>query len=669
MSNQIAEHKTCIIKNKVYDETNGEKGVFLTFKSISDAEKYIKDTLKDNPGRLSFTRLQAWKDWGEAVEEDFLQYGYKSGSRVALYTNTGYRAEVFKQGEEIKDTLPEILEIRNKNPKKPLDLSDLRKRVKSRKMEEKVQEMENNREEIISKYASIYLEQGKVTYRDLTDAGIKRSAIKVLYRDIDEIEQDARHEFPHKFKDIRLNSIYTTKYMKDLRDVIKDESIKRFLITTAVTGCEVDKNFLASAKHYCAVNNAKLLIMLSTDPASRVAKSASKIDKALADECIVFEEMSLNSKISLSSIKTSAKMVYPQRALSRVGKRTRSLIVASPKQDMDVTATGDNEFTHVQMTTGAITIPNYETDKYWSERTSYIAYHDHVMGGLIVEIEDNKLFHYRQIQADNKGRFVDLGVMYGPKSTVEFPPEALIEPDRHVGDTNPVVENIIYEIYKETKARSAFCHDIFNGTSVNHHERKNKLTRAELMNMGKLTLAEELKRVTETINKMTKIYDKLYIVKSNHDEFLSRYLESGFFIDEPQNLEIALELALAKIQGNEPFRYGVEKFGLEDPDKIEWLDRDQPKKIANIEVGAHGDLGCNGARGNAMHMEKAYGNAVSGHSHTPRILRGAWVVGTMTHLRVSYTRGPSGWMNTLCLVYPNGSRQMINIIKGKWRLK
>ena len=70
------------------------------------------------------------------------------------------------------------------------------------------------------------------------------------------------------------------------------------------------------------------------------------------------------------------------------------------------------------MTTGAITLPRYFniSDKlhspYMSERTADIANHDHVMGAIIVEVVDNKRYHFRQIQADADGGFVDLAEFY-----------------------------------------------------------------------------------------------------------------------------------------------------------------------------------------------------------------------------------------------------------------
>ena len=106
-----------------------------------------------------------------------------------------------------------------------------------------------------------------------------------------------------------------------------------------------------------------------------------------------------------------------------------------------------------------------------------------------------------------------------------------------------------------------------------------------------------------------------------------------------------------------------------DPTRVLWYDRDTEYKVAGIELGQHGDLGLNGSRGSLSQSEKAYGDCVVGHSHHSNIMRGAWRVGTSTKLKLDYNRGPSSWNQSHCLVYFDGSRQLINIIDSKWRLE
>jgi hypothetical protein len=59
---------------------------------------------------------------------------------------------------------------------------------------------------------------------------------------------------------------------------------------------------------------------------------------------------------------------------------------------------------------------------------------------------------------------------------------------------------------------------------------------------------------------------------------------------------------------------------------------------------------------------------IAGDCHSPGIDEGAYRVGTSTLLKRGYNPGPSGWLNTHAIVYPNGKRTLVNIINGAWRL-
>jgi hypothetical protein len=147
---------------------------------------------------------------------------------------------------------------------------------------------------------------------------------------------------------------------------------------------------------------------------------------------------------------------------------------------------------------------------------------------------------------------------------------------------------------------------------------------------------------------------------------LDRYLNEGRYIDHPYNHRLALDLAAAFIDGLNPLKYYLESKKIDTKHKIIWLERDTSYKIAGIECGMHGDKGANGARGSANSLEHAYGPCTYGHTHTPEINRGAFCVGTSSFLQLDYNVGASSWLHTSCLVYPNGQRQLINCLDGKF---
>lgn len=59
---------------------------------------------------------------------------------------------------------------------------------------------------------------------------------------------------------------------------------------------------------------------------------------------------------------------------------------------------------------------------------------------------------------------------------------------------------------------------------------------------------------------------------------------------------------------------------------------------------------------------------VSLTGNSPGIYQGVYQVGVSTHLDLEYTSGPSSWLQSHCIIYPDGHRTLIHIIDGKWKL-
>ena len=74
----------------------------------------------------------------------------------------------------------------------------------------------------------------------------------------------------------------------------------------------------------------------------------------------------------------------------------------------------------------------------------------------------------------------------------------------------------------------------------------------------------------------------------------------------------------------------------------------------------HGDRGPNGARGSAKNLRRIGIKSVIGHSHSPQISEGCYQVGTSSRLKLEYNEGPSGWLNTHCVIHADGKRQFVD---------
>ncbi len=333
------------------------------------------------------------------------------------------------------------------------------------------------------------------------------------------------------------------------------------------------------------------------------------------------------------------------------------------------------------MTTGACTVANYSPaeDKgytYMAHRTAYMAEVDHVLGAVIVEIQDDEIFHTRQVQADRAGGFADLGLLYhaGSSAPVKIEVEAFVLGDWHSGETDPeAAEAFVFgrdSVVNTVHPKRLIVHDGFNGMSISHHETRNAVLRAQRAQSDKITLHTELQMYAADLDRLSELCKEVVIVCSNHDDFLARYLQDGRFVEEPQNASFSSLLFHHMCNGKNPLRYAVETLiGLKHPERVRWLNRDEGYQIAGVELGAHGDKGANGSRGSLQSMADAYRKSISGHSHVAGILGQAFQVGTCSFRKLNYNQGPSSWIQTSCLLHSNGHRQLVNNIEGFWHLK
>lgn len=433
--------------------------------------------------------------------------------------------------------------------------------------------------------------------------------------------------------------------------------MKKYFITTIVPGAKLNINFMDAVASYCKINKAEVLFI----PSAKTRKE-DEVDENhnWYGKLVERNDHKLNNNLLLSLIPISPTQPDPIQGLERISNKEHSVIYASPKQRLKSVASPSLVLPRVIMTPGACTNPYAK-----ATRAGMISNMDHVMGGIIVEVVSNTIYHFRQVQADRFGHFVDMGVKYLQKDrTVKMKTAAIIAGDWHSGYTDPVVRKATVDMLGFFKPNDLILHDFFDGISVNHHIDHKFILKAMMGEQN--NLSSELQMTAVELSVLANKAKNIKIVKSNHDEFLDKWLEEGKYLEDTTNHIIGLELALAKARGQDPLQYGLSKY--QNFKNVTFLKTDESYKLTpkGIECGAHGHLGANGARGSNSGMEKAYTNSVTGHSHSPEIQRGAWTVGTSSYLKLNYNRGPSSWMQTHCIVYENGSRQLINMIQGKW---
>ena len=435
---------------------------------------------------------------------------------------------------------------------------------------------------------------------------------------------------------------------------------KRYIISSIIPEMEINEDAIKSIDTYCKENDAEFILL-----AMRGVSKQDKYSKEIFDrfEDNIATEFVFNTKLIAQDFKISPQQIIPETGLNRFGQKSYSVIVAAPKQNMVSVARGQGKHPHVIFVTGTINQSSYRND-----RAGKIADQDHIMGGLIVEIENSEVFYVRQIQFDKDGGFYDIANYYCENKITKSIPEAMICGDMHYPMEDTKAVNALKECAKITQCKRIFFHDLIDCGSINHHEKDNVVARS-FRSPNQKTLEAELNYVGVKLKEWVKEFPnaELNVVPSNHDNFLNSLFNDGRFVKDEHNAYLGAELFMATLRKENPFEYYFrDRFGV---NTITFLKPNDGYQIKGIECGMHGHSGSNGAKGSARSHELSYGSCVTAHAHSPAIFRSVYIAGTSSLLEMPYTVGScSSWLHAFVLIHPNGSRQLIISINGKWKL-
>lgn len=501
------------------------------------------------------------------------------------------------------------------------------------------------------------------------------------HRKTQNLECNYRGSAPIGIKQMKRKG-FSEKQSKDLKSLVTSRRYHRFVITSAQNATPIHKRAFETLVNYCKHNNAQLLVVpyRYKNPTSRWSQAARNDDwwaKELAPY-IMGERVQLNPHIVL----LGDIMMQPTAERPVNGLETHtgedSGIMGHPKLELTTIATPQQRLPKILSTTGAITVKNYIESKAGKKGE-----HHHTFGAALVEIDGSR-FHLRQLNMKNDGSFCDLLSEYsGDKVTQYDRVSGLVMGDTHVEVIDPSVVDATFlrpdSIVNYLKPKALVWHDVFDGTSVNHHERGRLFHEFAKFHAQRRNVEAELTRTYEFIDKVTPPNTKNIFVPSNHNSFLREWVENINPKLDPENVMFWAETFLAMARNGtrwtpsgvevcDPFAYwGTKK--LKTAKQAVFLHRGQSHLIEDIEVGYHGDKGPGGARGSRQSYRKIGVKTIIGHTHGPGIMDGTYQVGTSSRLDLTYTSGSlSNWLHTHCVVYPNGERSLINIIDGNWRI-
>ena len=429
---------------------------------------------------------------------------------------------------------------------------------------------------------------------------------------------------------------------------------KKYFITGAVAGAKASKKALQSVDNWIDANKGEFIIMPVRAHVRALVSQPMTYDEDLLDYMDRFStDYILNKNVRLFELGLNPQQANPLTGVSVVvGDNLSSLIIGHTKQDMEIQATGNNTHPRMLHSTGVITHPNY-----LSNRVGLIAKETHVMGGLIVEVESEKEFHVRAVRFNSDGSFIDLGTKYHPDGkTSQVRAEAFVLGDLHAGREHKDALKRLYRLWdKKLRPKKVFLHDLVDGAHASPHS---SIFDQMNDNFEPKNLKEELEHGNRLITEIwsnTPEDCKIYVVPSNHNDFIDRWLVSGKYVNDKDNFIIGHEMALLKASGKSPIKPYVDPEGL-----LEWPSRDTDITVNGVQLNFHGDR-LSGMRAGVNKIKKTYPRGVvHGHTHTPSIRGSVYSVGHTSLDRHGYNHGPSTWIKSSAAVYPGGVVQIIN---------
>lgn len=452
-----------------------------------------------------------------------------------------------------------------------------------------------------------------------------------------------------------------------------DRTKKRFIITYAQNATKVHKKFFDNIKTYADFIDADIHVIAGRykNPTS-IWSNKQENDEWWDNEVLPYLDANrhdIHKYVSiLSDVKIQPTAVNPMTGMQGLSG-VNSCVFGSPKVQMEMIPVLEGNKPKMMLTTGAITLKNY-TDSKAGKKGEF----HHTFGFVVVEIKDNDTFFIRQVTAnDRTGSFTDLIYRVEDNEVSNIKSiEGIVLGDLHCGHHDEIVLKKTEEFINKIKPKHVVLHDIFDGDSISHHQMKDPFLQYGKEVNGTNDLAHEIDNMMNIISKF-KNFENVVIVRSNHDDFLDRWVKNEDWKKQPtfKNAPLYMDLSSKLLKQyskylNKDVKGIIPELVNEKFPEYITLTRNDSYKIKGYECALHGDIASNGSRGSVENFRKLNTKMIVAHSHTPTRKDGFISVGTSTKLRVGYNIGPSSWLQSHVLIHEDGKAQHINFINGEF---
>jgi len=457
-----------------------------------------------------------------------------------------------------------------------------------------------------------------------------------------------------------------------------DHVVQRFILTSAQNNADVHRGFLHNLEALANELSATMLVSFTIYDRQGYRGAVRKGDTNIGKHHIwwdrAIQRYAFNARARLhkrlafcGELDILATAKNPLAGLESYCGRS-SIIVPHNRFAFQCVASRKHHMPKEMFTTGSVT-----RRRFIQRKAGQVAHFHHVLGALLVEVTADGCWHVHHLNAEEGGSFywLDRRVEDGQVKKNEDGIAAVVLGDVHHEKLDEHKADVATDMLRELRPREIVVHDLIDFRSRNHHNIKDPLFRVRVQT---ISVEDELKAAARWLVRLKQETGaSLTVVKSNHDQALERWIRETDWRDDPINAEFYLECAKLMViyarSGSRfnPLEWAINSSrGRADPPAL-FLDLDESYEIEGIEVGIHGHIGPNGAKGSPRAFSKLGFKTFTAHTHTPSIVDGCYTVGVLGSLDLEYNHGPSNWMYAHGIIYPNGKRAFIFTKNHQWR--
>lgn len=453
----------------------------------------------------------------------------------------------------------------------------------------------------------------------------------------------------------------------------------KYIISTAQRGAKANKNFLNNLMLLKEKEGIEQISLFVTQGTHKNRLDEEFLDKSLLNEKNFYlingdNPLKRMSVKSAPNINEKCRLYYTQVLPQNVNpffgyaSKTSSLysyIINGTKARFEVLPHKQGSPRFI-MSTGSITSPKYREHFAIGQK----AKEQHQFGAAIIEVINNKKFIPYQIVANNEGNFTHKNIKYKNGKEIPENAAAMVLGDPHLAVIDKEAFEETMSQIKKCKPGEIHMGDLFDGLSINHHDKKNHLRRLDLFEKGKLDFRKEIEDVYIFLKKLSKKFPdtKFFLTYDNHSQNIIKYIiEDKRHLSDIWNMKFSTSVQY--ILENNPEMLPLEaaikalniKKGVNIPKNVKFLRQTDVKRVWGWLVSDHGNKGLNGAKGSIKTYEKNNIKAILQHSHTPKRLANTISVGHLSNLKEqSYAHGGlTTWLMANAVINNDGTTSLL----------